>query len=33
MDKKSELLTRFKRYVAISTQSNPKAGVVPSNPV
>ena len=32
MDKKSELLTRFKRYVAISTQSNPKAGVVPSNP-
>lgn len=32
MDKKSELLTRFKRYAAISTQSNPKAGVVPSNP-
>ena len=32
MDKKAELLERFLRYVAVPTQSDPKAGVVPSNP-
>ena len=32
MDKKSELLERFLRYAAISTQSDPKAAAVPSNP-
>ena len=32
MDKKAALLERFMRYAAISTQSNLKAGCVPSNP-
>ncbi len=32
MDHKAELLERFQRYIAIPTQSDPKAGVVPSNP-
>lgn len=32
MDKKAALLERFLRYVAVSTQSDPKATVVPSNP-
>lgn len=32
MDCKEALLERFLRYVAIPTQSDPKAGVVPSNP-
>ena len=32
MDKKAALLERFLRYVAIPTQSDPKAKTVPSNP-
>lgn len=32
MDRKNELLTRFMRYAAVTTQSDPKAGVVPSSP-
>lgn len=32
MDKKAELLERFMRYAAITTQSDMKAGVVPSTP-
>jgi len=32
MDKKEALLERFLRYVAIPTQSDPKAKTVPSNP-
>ena len=32
MDKKAALLERFNRYIAVSTQSDPKAGKVPSNP-
>lgn len=31
MDRKAALLERFMRYTAITTQSNPKAGVVPSS--
>lgn len=32
MNRREELLTRFLRYAAVSTQSDAKAGVVPSSP-
>ena len=32
MDQKEALLERFLRYVAVPTQSDPKAATVPSNP-